>query len=47
MDAYLNEFITDMMDRQVYRNGISDVGLPLRIGISIACFSLLIMAVLI
>lgn len=24
MDAYLDDFITDMMDRQVYRNGINE-----------------------
>ena len=24
MDAYLDEFITDMMERQVYRNGINE-----------------------
>jgi|TARA_Y100000289_G_scaffold51049_1_gene52046 hypothetical protein len=40
MDAWLNEFVTDMMDRQVYRDGISDVGLPLRIAIFVSLFSL-------
>ena len=24
MDVYLDEFITDMMNRQVYRNGINE-----------------------
>lgn len=31
MDSYLNEFISNMMENQVYRDGISDVGLPMRI----------------
>lgn len=38
MDAYLNEFISNMMKNQVYRDGISLVGLPIRIGLYVVMF---------